>query len=90
MLGNCRAGEPIDREVGALLGGAGPTMPKLFTYLRYQAHLDDDGLRELGLAHMRPETVQPMDAVDRLEELREVGRSLAERRVREEHLDGFW
>jgi hypothetical protein len=89
MLGNCRAGEPVDREVGDLVGGAGPNMPQLFTYLRYQAELDENGLQELGLPNVRPETVQLMDAMDAVAQLIEVGQAVAHRRVREEHFSGF-
>src|SRR6516162_5979675 len=41
VFGDCRAGEAIDREVGDLVGSAGPLQQgqKLFTYLRYNAEL---------------------------------------------------
>ncbi|MGR8965724.1 patatin-like phospholipase family protein [Rhizobium leguminosarum] len=90
VFGDCRAGESIDREVGDLLGSAGPLAreTKLFTYARYNAELTRTGLDALGLPHIKPEIVQKMDAIDGMSDLREVGRKAAGR-VKKEHFSGF-
>src|SRR3954454_6404354 len=65
LFGRCLGGSSIDAEVGDLLDGAaldetlvtrvpsfrsreGP-VPKLFTYVRYNADLSQEGLSKLGL-----------------------------------------
>jgi uncharacterized protein len=35
VLGDCRHGEPLDRELHDLMGKRGPVDPKLFSYVRY-------------------------------------------------------
>jgi len=91
VFGDCRAGDPIDREIGDLVGSAGPLQDgqKLFTYLRYNAELTREGLDALGCRDIKPETVQQMDSVDGIPELRAVGKKVAETKVREEHFAGF-
>ena len=49
VFGRCLAGDPLDREVGDMIGKRGPVQPKLFTYLRYNAELTRAGLDELDL-----------------------------------------
>ena len=39
VFGKCLAGNSLDREVGDMIGKSGPYLPKLFTYLRYNAEL---------------------------------------------------
>jgi len=91
VFGDCRAGDPIDREVGDLIGSAGPLRPeqKLFTYLRYNAELTREGLDMLGCRDIKPETVQQMDSIDGIPELRRVGKRVADTKVRDEHFAGF-
>ena len=67
VFGDCRAGDAIDRELGDLVGSAGP-LPreqKLFTYLRYNAELTREGLDALGCRDIKPETVQQLDSIGR-------------------------
>jgi uncharacterized protein len=91
VFGDCRAGEAIDREVGDLVGSAGPLQQgqKLFTYLRYNAELTREGLDALGCHDIAPETVQKLDSIDGIPDLRRVGKSVAETKVLEGHFDGF-
>jgi patatin-like phospholipase/acyl hydrolase len=101
VLGRALCGDPLDREVGDLLGPsralpsgrvAGPVNPKLFTYLRYNAELTTAGLRALGLPEgvaQHPEHVQQLDSVEHIGALRAVGRAVAERRIRHEDFKGF-
>jgi hypothetical protein len=91
VFGDCRAGEVLDREVGDLIGSAGPLRrdQKLFTYLRYNAELTREGLDALGCRAIEPETVQKLDSVDGIPDLLQVGKRVAETRVMERHFDGF-
>ena len=49
VFGRCLAGDLLDREVGDLAIARGPVEPRLFTYLRYNAELSQEGLDALGL-----------------------------------------
>ena len=91
VFGDCRAGDALDREVGDLIGAIGPLQrdQKLFTYLRYNAELTREGLDALGCRDIEPETVQQMDSIDGIPELRTVGKKVAETKVLERHFDGF-
>jgi hypothetical protein len=91
VFGDCRAGDPIDREIGDLVGSAGPLQPrqKLFTYLRYNAELTREGLDALGCRDIKPATVQQMDSIDGIPELRTVGKKIAESKVETRHFEGF-
>jgi hypothetical protein len=89
-FGRCRSGDLYDREVGTLCGpdAEGGALPKLFTYMRYNADLSREGLDALGMRHIEPAQVQRLDSVDYMEQLAEVGRAIA-KKVRPEHFDGF-
>jgi hypothetical protein len=89
VLGNCLAGEPLDRELGNLFGVSGLTEKKLFTYLRYNVELTGAGLFGLGISSVNPEQVQRFDSVEHIAELQLIGRTLARSRVRPEHFEGF-
>jgi uncharacterized protein len=90
-FGDCSAGDPLDREVGDLIGSVGPLAAeqKLFSYVRYNAELTREGLDALGCRAIKPETVQQLDSVDGIPQLREVGKSVADMKVREAHFAGF-
>jgi predicted acylesterase/phospholipase RssA len=89
-FGKCLSGGVIDSEVGDMKGsgGEGPVVPKLFTYVRYNADLSRDGLNRLGLPHIVPRNVQQLDSVDHISELREVGGAVA-KEVDISHFAGF-
>ena len=91
IFGDCRAGDPVDREVGDLIGSAGPLTraQRLFTYIRYNAELTREGLDALGCQNVEPEKVQKLDSVDGIPDLRRVGRQVAARKVDVSHLAGF-
>ena len=78
VFGDCRHGASLDREIGDLINARGPVDPKLFTYLRYNAELTPQWLEENDLGHIRARHVQALDSVEHLDELREVGRKVAE------------
>jgi len=46
-------------------------------------------LDALGLAHINPVHVQRMDSVDHIDEMQEVGRAVAEQKVKAAHFAGF-
>lgn len=92
LLGECRAGEAIDSEVGDLRAhgwGGTETGEKQFAYVRYNVALTREGLDGVGLTGMSPAVVRPLDSGEHLEALAEVGRAVARARVRAEHWRGF-
>ena len=91
VFGDCRAGDPIDREIGGLVGSVGPLSrdQKLFTYMRYNAELTREGLDALGCEDIEPEAVQRLDSVEGIPALRRVGEQVAQRKVDAGHFSGF-
>ena len=89
VLGRCRVGGQIDREVGSLMNLAGPVAPLLFTYLRYDVELSRKGLDALDLQDIEPSHVAKMDSVGHIKDLGRVGAALGKQRVRREHFEGF-
>jgi uncharacterized protein len=79
IFGKCLAGDPIDGEVGDLIGATGAVNPKLFTYVRYDAELSQKGLDRLGLKHLNATNIQQMDSVKYMPELQEVGKAVAKK-----------
>ena len=56
VFGKCLAGDLLDREVGDVIGQGIKDVPKLFTYVRYNAELSRAGLDALGLQQINPGT----------------------------------
>lgn len=87
VIGRCSYGGIVDREIHDLMaddpGREGRRLPldedtgKAFLYVRYNAELTSNGLRELGLPQIDPKTVLRMDAVDRIDDLEQIGRAVA-------------
>lgn len=88
VFGKCLCGDPLDREVGNLIGTKGPVDPKLFTYLRYNAELTPEGLQRLGVRDIPPENVRRLDSVDHVKDLQRVGQAVANC-VEKAHFKGF-
>ncbi|MBA4143671.1 MAG: hypothetical protein H0X43_11885 [Nitrosospira sp.] len=89
IFGKCLAGGELDREVGNLIGTGGPGgSNKLFTYARYNNQLNAEGLKMLGLTHIKPEDVQMLDSVEYINQLQAVGQAVATN-VKAEYFDGF-
>jgi patatin-like phospholipase/acyl hydrolase len=89
VFGKTLAGSALDREVGDMHGRGLPGVPKLFTYLRYNAELSKSGFADLHITGVDPENVQALDSVDHIEELQIVGKAIAAGEVKEAHFDGF-
>lgn len=89
IFGNCLAGDPLDGELGDVIGQGIPNVPKLFTYARYDTELSREGLDALGLNAISPAHTQQMDSVEHIREMQAVGRAVAERKVKPEHLAKF-
>jgi hypothetical protein len=87
ILGRCRFGDPIDRELKSLVigdeeartSGLGPFAPKRFTYVRYNPVLTKGGLTGLGLGSIDAKKIQRMDSAKYLPELMAVGKAYAKR-----------
>lgn len=88
VFGRCMSGDPLDREVGDLIGAKGPLAQRLFTYARYNAELSREGLDALGLNDIVPVDVQQLDSIAHVKELQRVGKAVA-KKVAPEHFDGF-
>ena len=88
VFGKCLVGDPLDREVGDLVGARGPIASRLFTYARYNAELTTTGLAALGLTDIAPVDVQQLDSVAHVKELQRVGEAVA-KKVQAAHFDGF-
>jgi patatin-like phospholipase/acyl hydrolase len=98
VFGRTLCGDELDREIGDLMAPArtlpdgrlpGPLRTKLFTYVRYNAELSDDGLAALGVSEINPAHVQEMDSTDHIAELRRVGEAVADARVKPAHFSDF-
>jgi patatin-like phospholipase/acyl hydrolase len=88
VFGKCLAGDPLDSELGDLIGGRGPVDPKLFSYVRYNAELTRRGLDALGLTKIEPKAVQALDSVAHVADLQTLGRAVAGK-VQAAHFAGF-
>jgi hypothetical protein len=89
VFGDCLAGDPLDREITDMKGSRGPLASKLFTYVRYNAELTVEGLKDINCGHIPPDSVRKLDAVDAIPALREVGRAVAEEKVKAKHFAQF-
>ncbi|MGQ0636937.1 MAG: patatin-like phospholipase family protein [Planctomycetaceae bacterium] len=92
-FGRCLSGGPIDLEIGDLLDGAGAQaraaafrtpagdVPKLFTYVRYNADLSHEGLSGIGLEQLDPHQIHRIDCPENIPALEQVGQRVARRDV---------
>lgn len=93
MLGDCRFGGRIDREIGNMLSEPGQapnwTGQKLFSYVRYDPDVTPEGLISLGLPGISAKAMLEMDSVKHIPEIQQVGQAFAQRHVSLDHLHGF-
>jgi patatin-like phospholipase/acyl hydrolase len=91
-FGRCRAGATLDREVGSMMlnleGESKEMLPRLFTYMRYNAELSREGLDDLGLRNVQPKDVQKLDSIEHMGALKDVGTAAA-KSVDPSHFAGF-
>ncbi|MCB1723185.1 MAG: patatin-like phospholipase family protein [Chromatiaceae bacterium] len=76
IIGECRFGEPIDREVGDLVvrkSDWGKDPKRHFAYVRYNPDVTAEGLRKLGLAKISAEAMSKMDSTDHIADIQRVG-----------------
>jgi patatin-like phospholipase/acyl hydrolase len=92
VFGRCRAGGALDREIENLILSdeeeKKAVLPRLFTYMRYNAELSAAGLAALGLGTITPAHVQQMDSIEHMDDLRQVGVEVA-KSIQPSHFDGF-
>jgi uncharacterized protein len=93
LLGECRYGPPIDREYGDMVTPPGTTelnatVPKQFTYLRYDPDVSQSGLDALEV-DAQAANVQQLDSVKHVAQIQAVGVAYAQRYVLAEHFAGF-
>jgi len=90
LVGECRFGRPIDREIGDMIGAATSTGAKQFAYVRYDPDVSQAGLDTLGLPHVKSADVQTLDSIDFIPQIQAVGVAYAAAHVKTaEHLRGF-
>lgn len=90
MFGKCLVGGSLDREVKDMIGNQSPLKEKLFTYLRYDADISEEGLENLKLPNdVKASDVQQMDAVDQLDNLWRIGEAVAKRDFKIDHYSDF-
>lgn len=89
VFGDCKVGLPLDNEIGNMIDQSGPARPKLFTYMRYDADITQAGLNALGLNDIEAASVQALDSIEHIAELKRVGQRVAERLIDPAHYAPF-
>jgi hypothetical protein len=96
IVGECRFGEPIDREFGSMIQPPGTppdqsnwSGPKQFAYVRYDPITSREGLDSLGLHEIPEQDLAAMDDVEKIPVLQQVGSAYAEHHLSLQHLSGF-
>jgi uncharacterized protein len=87
VFGDCVAGPLLDREVDTMMPSQGPLNAKLFRYARYNAELTAKGLTALGCGRIEPTSVQKLDSIDAIPDLRTIGKAVAEQKVDRAHFN---
>jgi predicted acylesterase/phospholipase RssA len=95
-IGRCVHGAELDREIGDMIPRdehgekipLGQDLGRRFLYARYNADLSPEGLKAMGLPDIKPEHVQKLDSIEYTDELRAVGRKVAEE-IELEHFGNF-
>lgn len=88
LFGECRAGDPIDRELGDLINA--PTgWPRQFAYCRYNLEFSPAGLAIPGCPPRLRRGKPAIDDVSAFRDLLTLGEAVGELRVQPGHFDGF-
>ena len=96
FVGRCVHGAPLDREIGDMIPrnengeiiSLSQDLGRKFLYARYNADLSREGLDAMGLNDIKPKNVQKLDSIDYIDDLRRVGRKVAEG-IKLEHFGSF-
>lgn len=88
-LANVVGGDPVDSEVGDLVGTSPIGGQPLFSYVRYNADLSPRGLDRCGLSRWK-DTALGIDAVGSIDAFVAIGDWIARERMQATHFDGFW
>lgn len=88
-FGRVLAGDQIDGEAGDFIGGTAIGGVPLFTYMRYNVSLTQQGLAELGCASLLAETAFGLDDIHALDASVRVGNAIADQRVRSADFAAF-
>jgi len=96
LLGHCVNGTLLDREIGDMIprtsDGAVITyrenLGRQFLYARYNADLSRVGLDELGFKDIKSKRVQKLDSIRYIDDLRRIGKKVAEE-VKLDHFGDF-
>lgn len=88
-FGKCIFGNRIDDEIEKLEKSLPPGGKNLFSYVRYNEELSDEGLTRLGLPKIKPENVVLLDSTDHINELVEIGAAIAAQQVTSQHFKDF-
>ena len=86
-VGKCMYGDQIDREVYDMVYDA--KREKDFLYVRYNADMSDEGLKDLGFGHLDPKKIRKMDEPDNIQDLLEIGQAAAKQQIKMEHFGSF-
>jgi hypothetical protein len=89
-------GAPLDREIGNMIPRddnrneipLNQDLRRRFLYARYNADLSREGLDAMGLNDIKPKNVQKLDSIEYIEDLRRVGRKVADE-IKIEHFGNF-
>jgi predicted acylesterase/phospholipase RssA len=95
-IGRCVHGAALDREIGDMIPRddhrkripLSQDLGRRFLYARYNADLSREGLNALDLPGIKPENVQKLDSIKFIDDLRKVGRKVAEE-IEIEHFGNF-
>jgi uncharacterized protein len=96
IVGECRFGAAIDREIGGMtvdpddaIRTPNWTGPKQFAYVRYDPEVTQSSLNDMGLPDVNAGNIQVLDSIKFIPDIQRVGRTYAERSVRLAHLRNF-
>ena len=88
-FGNVLAGQAIDSEVGDRINQKAIGGKSLYSYIRYNAELDDKKLREQGLTFDKKISFQ-LDDLKSMSACQIIGQHFADLTIRQDHFENFW
>jgi patatin-like phospholipase/acyl hydrolase len=88
-FGDVISGDPIDSEVGSMMGASSISGEALFTYARYNADLSAKSLSRINLQYDKSVSFD-LDSIASIQPCIEIGKYVAEMQVSESHFRQFW